>query len=313
MWQHNPTLCPLPQKILSDTARHSDHRTCYGLSEQPGRRKQTVGNFAENHDLFLRRFVLPWRRACRVLISNRAKDRATRRRSRGCAPIRNSNGMNIVSAYAEKSLRIILADDHPIFLIGLRVVLEQNNCAKVIAQASNPDELLEILRRVEADVLVTDFMMPDEHHNDGLRLLHRIRRDFPELPIIVVTMLNNAALFRAILELKIQGVLSKASVAGELPAAIASVRRKHLYIADSVRQIMLDAADHDLNGTVKPLSSREIEVIRLLATGMTIGEIAVQLNRSKQTVSAQKINAMRKLGLASEAALFIYLQENGLG
>ena len=221
--------------------------------------------------------------------------------------------MNTVSAYAEKSLRIILADDHPIFLIGLRVVLEQNNGAKVIAQASNPDELLEILRRVEADVLVTDFMMPDEHHNDGLRLLHRIRRDFPELPIIVVTMLNNAALFRAILELKIQGLLSKASVAGELPAAIASVRRKHLYIADSVRQIMLDAADHDLNGTVKPLSSREIEVIRLLATGMTIGEIAVQLNRSKQTVSAQKINAMRKLGLASEAALFIYLQENGLG
>src|SRR5688572_6708180 len=110
----------------------------------------------------------------------------------GMRPIRNSNGMNIVSAYAEKSLRIILADDHPIFLIGLRVVLEQNNGAKVIAQASNPDELLEILRRVEADVLVTDFMMPDEHHNDGLRLLHRIRRDFPELPIIVVTMLNNA-------------------------------------------------------------------------------------------------------------------------
>ena len=221
--------------------------------------------------------------------------------------------MNTVSAYAEKSLRIILADDHPIFLIGLRVVLEQNDCAKVIAQASNPDELLEILRRVEADVLVTDFMMPDAHHNDGLRLLQRIRRDFPELPIIVVTMLNNAALFRAILELKVQGLLSKASVAGELPAAIANVRRKHLYIADSVRQIMLDAAEHDLNGSVKPLSSRELEVIRLLAAGMTIGGIALQLNRSKQTVSAQKINAMRKLGLANEAALFIYLQENGLG
>lgn len=218
-----------------------------------------------------------------------------------------------MSAYAEKPLRIILADDHPIFLIGLRVVLEQNNRARVVAQASRPDELLDILKRCEADVLVTDFMMPDEHHNDGLRLLQKIRREFPDLPIIVVTMLNNAGLFRAILELKVQGLLSKASVASELPAAIARVRRKHLYIADSVRQIMLDAAEYDMNETIRPLSPRELEVLRLLAAGMTIGEIGIQLSRSKQTVSAQKINAMRKLGLVSEAALFIYLQEHGLG
>lgn len=221
--------------------------------------------------------------------------------------------MNILSASAEKPLRIILADDHPIFLIGLRVVLEQDNCAEVVAQASSPDELLEVLKRYQSDVLVTDFMMPDEHHNDGLRLLQKIRRDVPELPIIVVTMLNNAGLFRAILELNVQGLLSKASVAGELPAAIASVQRKHVYIADSVRMIMLEAIEHETAGRVKPLSPRELEVIRLLAAGLTVGEIATQLSRSKQTVSAQKINAMRKLCLANEAALFIYLQENGLG
>ncbi|HEX8594268.1 MAG TPA: response regulator [Pseudomonas sp.] len=218
-----------------------------------------------------------------------------------------------MSALTKSPLRIILADDHPIFLIGLRVLLEQDNQAEVIAQANTPDSLLDALKRHETDMLVTDFLMPGECQNDGLRLLQRVRRDFPELPVIVVTMLNNASLFRAILDLKVQGLLSKANVAGDLSAAIASVRRKHVYIADSVRRVMLDAAEYELSNTARPLSLRELEVMRLLATGMTVGEIAMQLNRSKQTVSAQKINAMRKLSLTSEAALFIYLQENGLG
>lgn len=218
-----------------------------------------------------------------------------------------------MSAFAKKPLSVILADDHPVFLIGLRVVLEQDNGIEIIAQASSPDELLAVLKQHQSDVLVTDFMMPGKPHNDGLRLLQRVRQDFPGLPIIVVTMLNNAGLFRAILELKVQGLLSKAGVASELPAAIASVRRRHVYIADSVRRVMLEAAAHDLSRKVRPLSTRELEVLRLLATGMTVSEIATQLSRSKQTVSAQKINAMRKLGLNNEAALFIYLQENGLG
>jgi two-component system capsular synthesis response regulator RcsB len=230
-----------------------------------------------------------------------------------CARHSSINGINILSAFVDKPLRIILADDHPIFLIGLRVVLEHDHSAVVVAQANSPDELLTNLKQHQCDVLVTDFMMPGEKHNDGLRLLQRIRRDFPDLPIIVVTMLNNAGLFRAILDLKVQGLLSKASVAGELPAAIACVRRNRTYIADSVHSVMQEAADHDTSNSIKPLSPRELEVIRLLATGMAVGEIATQLNRSKQTVSAQKVSAMRKLGLANEAALFIYLQENGLG
>lgn len=217
-------------------------------------------------------------------------------------------------ALIDRTLRIILADDHPIFLIGLRVVLEQDDRARVIAQASSPDELLQVLHSQACDVVVTDFMMPTEQHNDGLRLLQRIRRDFPDLPIVVVTTLNNAALFRTIVQLKIQGLLSKASVASELPAAIDSVRRHRTYLSDSVRQTLLDAegcaADPSLPAS--KLSPREAEVIRMLASGHSVMGIATYLNRSKQTVSAQKVSAMRKLGLANDAALFLYLQENGL-
>jgi two-component system capsular synthesis response regulator RcsB len=210
-------------------------------------------------------------------------------------------------------LRIILADDHPIFLIGLRVVLEQDNRAQVVAQASSPEELLQVLRNHESDVLVTDFMMPSEQQSDGLRLLQRIRREFPELPVVVVTTLNNGSLFRAMLDLKIQGLLSKASIAGELPAAISSVRSNQLYLADSVRRVMLEAGDKGPAELISPvrLSPRELEVVRLFGTGSAVGEIATQLNRSKQTVSAQKVSAMRKLGLANDAALYLYLQQQG--
>lgn len=213
-----------------------------------------------------------------------------------------------------RPLRIILADDHPIFLIGLKVVIEQNERAKVIAQASAPDELLEKLREHACDLLVTDFMMPVQDQNDGLRLLERIRRDYPTLPIIVVTMLNNAGLFRSMLALKVQGLLSKASMADELPAAINSVSRGKSFIADSVQRSLLEAADYgsDTLVALQDLSPRELEVIRLIAAGKSVGAIAAQLNRSKQTVSAQKVSAMRKLGLANDAALFIYLQEHGL-
>ncbi|WP_416422776.1 response regulator transcription factor [Pseudomonas sp. App30] len=211
-------------------------------------------------------------------------------------------------------LRILVADDHPIFRIGLRAVLQQDPDLAVVGEASSPSELTQWLEEGQCDLLITDFMMPAEHQNDGLRLLETVRRHWPELPILVVTMLNNAGLFRSMLGLGVKGLLGKASLVSELPIAIAQVRRNKVFIADSVSQALLQ------EGEVRPdrmfereaLSPREIEVTRLLAGGLSVGEIAAQLNRSKQTVSAQKVSAMRKLGVANDAALFIYLQEHGL-
>lgn len=219
-----------------------------------------------------------------------------------------------MSDSTDRPLRVIVADDHPIFLIGLRVVLEQDNLATVVAEACNPDELLQVLARHPCDVLVTDFMMPVELQNDGLRLLQRIHRDFPALPVIVVTTPSNAGLFQSMLDLNVRGLLSKASLAGELPVAIRGVQRGEFFVADSVRRVLREARQYGPDALLpaEKLSPRELEVLRLLSAGHTVGQIAAQLNRSKQTVSAQKVAAMRKLGLANDAALFIYLQESGM-
>jgi len=215
---------------------------------------------------------------------------------------------------SEKPLRIVLADDHPIFLIGLRAVLERDERVSIVGEASSPQALTELLQHCACDVLVTDFMMPAEPQADGLRLIEQLRRHYPTLPIVVVTMLNNAGLFHSILELGVMGLLSKASLADELPEAIRQVRLQRCYVAHTIRQALSLAGEvgPDRLHSQEQLSPRELEVIRLLATGLTVGEIAANLNRSKQTVSTQKISAMRKLGLSSDAALFIYGQEHGL-
>ncbi|MDD2047432.1 response regulator transcription factor [Pseudomonas putida] len=211
-------------------------------------------------------------------------------------------------------LRIVLADDHPIFRIGLQAVLEQIPGVAVVAQAGSPNELLTHLQGLECDVLVTDFMMPVGQQNDGLKLLEQIRRHFPQLPILVVTMLNNAGLFRAMLALGINGLLSKGSLADELPQAISRLSQGKPYLAASVEHLLLQdgAVREDQIGVQDPLSPKELEVTRLLAVGHTVSQIATLLNRSKKTVSTQKTSAMRKLGVANDAALYLYLQEHGL-
>ncbi|MFA7945439.1 response regulator [Pseudomonas brenneri] len=215
---------------------------------------------------------------------------------------------------SEQPLRIIIADDHPIFLIGLRAVLERDAQVRIVGEANSPQALAALLQHCPCDVLVTDFMMPAEPQADGLRLIEHLRRHYPDLPIVVVTMLNNAGLFHSILELGVMGLLSKASLADELPDAIAQVRQQRPYVARTINQALALAGQvgADRLHSQQQLSPRELEVIRLLAGGKTVGEIAAHLNRSKQTVSAQKVSAMRKLGLISDAALFIYVQEHGL-
>ena len=215
---------------------------------------------------------------------------------------------------SEQPLRILIADDHPIFLIGLRAVLERDAQVRIVGEANSPQALTALLQHCPCDVLVTDFMMPAEPQADGLRLIEHLRRHYPDLPIVVVTMLNNAGLFHSILELGVMGLLSKASLADELPDAIAQVRQQRPYVARTINQALALAGQvgADRLHSQQQLSPRELEVIRLLAGGKTVGEIAAHLNRSKQTVSAQKVSAMRKLGLISDAALFIYVQEHGL-
>ncbi|WP_256737438.1 response regulator transcription factor [Pseudomonas sp. dw_358] len=210
------------------------------------------------------------------------------------------------------AVRILLADDHPIFRMGLRSLIEQDPELLIAGEVGGPLELTEWLHSHPCDLLVTDFMMPVANQADGLRLLEYVQRYWPRLPILVVTSLLNPGLFRAMLNTGVRGLIGKGSLVEELPMAVNQLRRNKLFIARSVTHVLMASGENRINRLFEqePLSPRELEVTRLFAAGLSVGQIAAAINRSKQTVSAQKVTAMRKLGVPSDAALFIYLQEH---
>jgi two-component system, NarL family, captular synthesis response regulator RcsB len=207
-------------------------------------------------------------------------------------------------------LRIVLADDHAVVLAGVRAVLERTEPPiEIVGAAQGAEELIALLDRVPCDVLVTDFSMPSpsDHGQDGLRMLQTIRRTHPLLRVVVLTMLDNPSILRAIREMA-HGLISKRSDLRELPAAVAVVGAGRSYLSP-----MLQAALESESGRLETaLTARETEVIRLFADGYSVSEIARRLNRSVKTISHQKADAMRKLGIDNHSQLYAYARDHGL-
>ena len=211
------------------------------------------------------------------------------------------------------SLRVVVADDHPVIVFGAEHALLKFPGIQVVGRARQSTELVKILQSVECDVLVTDLAMPGGQYGDGLQLIDYLRRNFPNLPIVVLTMLENAALLRRLKELGVTSVVSKSDDMSHIVLAVQHVGRRMGYMSPSVKAVLNGLR---VNSAGKrddsKLSRRELEVVRLFVSGMTIKEISQRLNRSIKTISTQKNAAMRKLGIDRDSELFEYARTNGL-
>jgi two-component system capsular synthesis response regulator RcsB len=198
------------------------------------------------------------------------------------------------------TIRIILADDHPAVLAGIQHELQGHPTFEIVGLARNAQELTELLKTCPCDVLVTDYAMPDGTFKDGMALITHLHDNHPTLKIIVFTTLDNPALSAALKEKGVSDVVNKASESGQLAAKI-----KAVYAAPAQPRKFVAANEPSL-------SVREEEVVRLFVSGLSINEIAERLERTKQTISSQKTNAMLKLGLTRDADLFRFALETGL-
>jgi two-component system, NarL family, captular synthesis response regulator RcsB len=207
-------------------------------------------------------------------------------------------------------IRVALTDDHPAVLAGIKSVLSKVESIHIVGTASNSTELFDLLGQSNCDVLVADYAMPGGKYGDGLTLLLLLRRRFPDLKIIVFTGIANAPIAQELSRLGIYAVLNKMDEMIHLVAAIHAAFAGANYISPSIK------AQQSLNSkgqvSSQVLSRRETEVIRLYLSGLTIQEIAEQLHRAKQTVSAQKVSAMRKLGAKRDTDLFRLAAEIGI-
>ena len=206
-------------------------------------------------------------------------------------------------------IRVILSDDHPTVLAGGRHELARVPTAEIVGPALGAHELLALLERSHCDVLITDYAMPGGAAVDGLPLLRQLRRGWPAMKVVVLTTIDNPALLREIAKTGVQGLLSKIDEVDHLIAATHAVYAGANYQSPSVREKL--AVQASSARAVEAITTKEAEVIRLYVSGLSISEIAAQLNRAKQTVRAQK-GAMRKLGIERDADLFQYAYETGL-
>lgn len=212
-------------------------------------------------------------------------------------------------------INVVLADDHPALIAGVKYALEAANATiKVTGTAKNSSEIVELLKTVPCDVLVADYSMPHGAYGDGITLFSYLRRHYADLKIIVFTMVDNPAIVREIARLGVHAYLSKSHDVKQLIVAIHAVYAHANYFPRDVGSTDYDEepATRDITEHAA-LSKREAEVVRFYVSGKSINEIAKALNRSKQTISSQKANAMRKLGIKRDADLFRYAWEVGLG
>ncbi|MDX5364749.1 MAG: response regulator transcription factor [Pseudazoarcus pumilus] len=205
-------------------------------------------------------------------------------------------------------IRVLLADDHSVVREGVRRVLALADDLEIAGEAADGWEALALARSTPADLLITDLGMPGPH---GVELIKRLREALPRLPILAFTMHADNQLATRVLRVGANGYLTKDSEPGELIAAVRRIARGQRYIDPGMSGRLL----FDAQGSEPPhaaLSNRELQVLTMLANGMTVTAIAQELSLSVKTVSTHKTRLMVKLALSSSADLVRYALAHGL-
>ncbi|CDN62107.1 response regulator transcription factor [Burkholderia cenocepacia] len=206
-------------------------------------------------------------------------------------------------------VRVIVADDHPSSALGMSQALSGSSTIKLLGTVANSTDLVAMLDEQQSDVLVVDYVMPGGKFGDGLALLSFLQRRFPALHLVTITMLDNPSVLRAIQKQGVSCILSKSDAISHLVGAVHAAFVGANYLSPFIKQLLENS---EIAPSTRPLTNREIEVVRLYCAGYTVGEIATQLHRSKQTISSQKSSAMKKLGIIRDVDLIRYASEGHL-
>ncbi len=210
--------------------------------------------------------------------------------------------------------RLALADDQILFRRGMALLLRDMPDVQVVFECSNGEELLTGLKGNEVDIVLLDLQMPVM---DGLEALRRIRREHPEVKVIVLSSHEEHALISQVLELGANGYMLKTAEPNEVANAISSVTEHGFYFSDFVNKVMLPGLlkKHKVKpvfNEIDPLSEREIEVLRGICKELTTMEIAGQLFLSPRTVEFHRNNILLKTGARNVAGLVVYALTKGI-
>lgn len=195
--------------------------------------------------------------------------------------------------------RVLVADDHPLMREGIRRMLATTPGMRVVGEAGDGVQLLELLPTADADVLVLDISMPGPPF---FELLARVTRGWPALRILVLSMFPESQYGERALRGGARGYVCKRQAAEDLPRAIRQLQSGGVFFSTAVTQRLSDGVPSPVS-PVALLSAREFEVMLLLARGFGITRIGERLTLSPKTVSTYRHRVLHKLGMASNAEL----------
>lgn len=200
-----------------------------------------------------------------------------------------------------KNFEIILADDHAIFRKGIRKIIEEINGVAICGEANDGLQLLELLKTAHPDLIILDISMPNLR---GLEATEEIKRMYPEIKILLLTMHKKKSFVQLGLKAGADGFLLKEDAGSELIRAVEALKRGEKYLSPLLSTIMLDLTH--VRPETESLTRREREILKLLAEGKKSREIADILFVSIHTVRSHRNNLMRKLELRNVADLIRY-------
>lgn len=212
------------------------------------------------------------------------------------------------------TIRILIADDHPMFRKGVRAILALSPNFDIVAEAANGEEAVTLAETHQPDVILMDVAMPGMH---GIEAARRILRDSPHIHILMMTMSEDDETIFAALQSGARGYVVKGVDQEDLLRAITAVSRGEAIFSPTIARKVLDyfaSARHTILMDVFPeLTRREFELLTLLTQGLDNSEIAERLSLSPKTVRNHLSNVFSKLQVADRAEAILRAREAGLG
>jgi two-component system, NarL family, response regulator NreC len=211
-------------------------------------------------------------------------------------------------------INIVLADDHAVMRTGLRLVLERQADFTVIGEASDGREAVALVQREAPDVLVMDIGMPNLN---GIEAARQVAAAAPQVAVVILSMHSDEAYVLRALKAGARGYLLKESAESDLIAAIRAVHAGKAFFSPAVSRMLVEdyvrqLQDREIEDSYELLTTREREILQLVAEGKSNKEVAAVLNLSLYTVETHRGNLMEKLGLHTVPELILYAVRKGV-
>ena len=206
-------------------------------------------------------------------------------------------------------VRVVVVDDHAVVREGLKRIIAENPNMTVAGEASGGNEAIEVLRKTPCDVLVLDITMPDK---SGMDVMKQIHAESPRLPVLILSMHSEDQYAVRLLRAGAAGYVSKETAPLKLVEAIRKVVRGGKYVSPTLAERLVFDLDRETKLPHELLSDREYQVLCMIASGKTVGIIAVELNLSVKTVSTYRARILEKLEMANNAEITRYAIKAGL-